>query len=123
MAAKRVAVFDPAGRLLDDLAAAADRGNVSLAAIADAATATGFDAIVLAPAHAGDLGPAPDGSPPRWIVGDAGSAARLAGAAATAHAAGVLLAPVSGGALAAIAQAEATSADLDLARARGLVAT
>ena len=43
---------------------------------------------------AGDL-PPPPGGPPRWVVGDGANAARVAGAAAQAGAAGVLLTPVS----------------------------
>jgi diguanylate cyclase (GGDEF)-like protein len=123
MAGKRLAVFDPSGRLLDELAAAARTAGVALVVLDPKQPAGDVAAIVLPPAAAVDLGPAVDGSPPRWIVGDASSAARVAGAAATAHAAGALLAPVAPSALVAIAQHETTSLDLDIARARGLIAT
>lgn len=143
MAAKRLAVFDPSGRLLADLAGLEAKANVSLHPIASLDAADGAVAILIAPAVAGDLGPAPaSGAPdpagsaggaggnaprgqaaPRWIVGDNNSAARLAGAAAQAVASGVLITPVSAEALAAIAHSEPTSPDFDLARARGLIAT
>src|SRR5262249_55490842 len=71
----------------------------------------------------GDLGPAPADSPPRWVIGDAGNAARVAGAAAGAGASGVLLTPLSVEAIDAIAHHDPTSPDIDLARARGLIAT
>jgi len=83
----------------------------------------GFSVLLVAPAVASDLGPPPDGSAPRWIVGDGTNAARVAGAAASASATGVLLTPVSPEALAALLTNDAVSADFDLARARGLVAT
>ena len=124
MAAKRLGVFDPSGRLVDDLAAAAERANAKLDQIdgADAKTSM-YAALLVAPAVASDLGPPPDGAAPRWIIGDGANAARVAGAAASASATGVLLTPVSPDALIAIAHAEPSSHDFDLARARGLIAT
>jgi diguanylate cyclase (GGDEF)-like protein len=121
VAAKRLGVFDPSGRLFHDLAAAADRANLALAAV-DPPGDADVDAVLVAPALAAELGAAPDGAPPRWIVGDAGNAARVAGAAATAGAQGVLLGPLPPEALAAIVHPEPRSAELDLARARSLVA-
>jgi diguanylate cyclase (GGDEF)-like protein len=124
VAAKRLGVFDPSGRLVEDLAEAADRANASLEAIpASQANTARFDALLVAPAVASDLAPPNDGAAPRWIVGDGANAARVAGAAASASATGVLLTPVSGDAMVAIAHAEPTSHDFDLARARGLIAT
>ena len=124
MAAKRLGVFDPSGRLVEDLAEVAERANATLEPIgaADAPT-DGFAALLVAPAVASDLGPPPQRAAPRWIVGDGTNAARVAGAAASASATGVLLTPVSGDALLAITHAEPTSHDFDLARARGLIAT
>ncbi|HEY5949512.1 MAG TPA: hypothetical protein VIV40_28655, partial [Kofleriaceae bacterium] len=124
MAAKELGVFDPSGRLVEDLAEAAERAHTVLEQIASAdAPTTGYAALLVAPAVASDLGPPGEGAAPRWIVGDGANAARVAGAAASASATGVLLTPVSGDALTAIAHSEPTSHDFDLARARGLIAT
>jgi diguanylate cyclase (GGDEF)-like protein len=124
VAAKEIGVFDPSGRLVEDLADAAERAHVVLDSIASADAPTkGYAALLVAPAVASDLGPPPEGAAPRWIVGDGGNAARVAGAAASASATGVLLTPVSGEALLQIAVTEGSSHDFDLARARGLIAT
>jgi len=117
--AKRLGVFDPSGRLLDDLAAAADRARAELEPYDLENPADGLAGLLVAPAVASDLGPMPEGGPARWVVGDPSNAARIAGAAASAHAAGVLLAPVTAEALDAIAQAEPTASELEIARARG----
>src|SRR5687768_16881769 len=123
MAVKRLAVFDPSGRLLAELAPLAERANVTLIPVRAATAVTGCAALLVAPAVAIDLGPAPADGPPRWIVGDGSNAARAAGAAAQAGASGVLLTPVSIDAIDAVAHTDPTSTDFDLARARGLVAT
>jgi len=123
VSAKRLGVFDPSGRLIEDLAEAADRAKCSLEKVDSDAKTPGLTALLVAPAVASDLGPPPDGGPPRWVVGDGANAARVAGAAASASATGVLLSPVSPEALVAIAAAEPISHEFDLARARGLVAT
>jgi len=123
MAAKCLAIFDPSGRLIEDLAPLADKARVSLVAATATETPPGCAALLVAPMAAGDLPPVPAAGPPRWIVGDGANAARVAGAAAQAGASGVLLTPVSAAALEAIAHAEATSPDFDLARARALIAT
>jgi diguanylate cyclase (GGDEF)-like protein len=118
--AKRLGVLDPSGRLIEDLATAAEQADVELV---DGDLTDNLLGVLVPPAIAPDLAPGPAGGPPRWIVGDAGNAARVAGAAASAGAAGVLLAPVAPEALTAITHAEPTSPDFDLARARGLIAT
>ncbi|HEX4449291.1 MAG TPA: diguanylate cyclase [Kofleriaceae bacterium] len=123
MPAKRLGVHDPSGRLLEDLVAAADQADVELVAVDADALPDDLLGVLVPPALAADLSPPRAGSPPRWIVGDPGNAARVAGAAASAGAAGVLLAPLSAEALSAISHAEPTSPDFDLARARGLIAT
>ncbi len=120
--AKRLGVLDPSGRLIEDLAAAAEQADVELVAIVDDPP-DDVMGVLVPPAIAPDLRPAAAGGPPRWIIGDATNAARVAGAAASAGAAGVLLAPLSAEALSAITHAEPTSPDFDLARARGLIAT
>ncbi len=123
MVPKRIAVFDPSGRLLDELGSVAEEAEVILEPYNLKDSLAGFHALFVAPAVAADLGPAPADGPPRWIVGDGANAARIAGAAANAHASGVLLSPTSVEALVAIGHVDATSLDIDLARSRGLIAT
>jgi serine/threonine protein kinase len=123
MADQELAVVDPSGRLIAELQPLAAAAHVSLHAIRSDDATGGYAAILVAPPLAGDLGPAPAGGPPRWIVGDAANAARLADAASQAGAAGVLFTPVSARALEAIAHVEPARAEMDLARARGLIAT
>ncbi|MFN0249043.1 MAG: protein kinase domain-containing protein [Kofleriaceae bacterium] len=123
MAAKRLAVFDPSGRLIADLKPLAEACDVQLVSVTAKDTPTNCAALLVAPLVAGDLGPAPANSPPRWIVGDGSNAARVAGAAAQAAASGVLLTPTSIEAIDAVAHSDPTSPEVDLARARGLIAT
>ncbi|MFT3692583.1 MAG: diguanylate cyclase [Kofleriaceae bacterium] len=122
---KRLGIFDPSRRLIDDLSGAADKADIELLEIgAEEALNDQLDGVLVPPALASDLGPTPEhGKVARWIVGDAQNAARVAGAAASAGAAGVLLTPVSAAGLASIARSDSQNADLDLARARGLIAT
>ncbi|MDQ3334761.1 MAG: diguanylate cyclase [Myxococcota bacterium] len=123
MAAKRLAVFDPSGRLIADLEPLADQARVLLVAATLDDVPPNCAAMLVPPLVAGDLGPPPADGPPRWIVGDGSNAGRVAGAAAQAGAQGVLLTPVSVEAIANVAHADSTSADIDLARARALIAT
>jgi diguanylate cyclase (GGDEF)-like protein len=118
---KQLAIIDPSGRLIAELQPLATR--ISLVAIKPGEATAGYTAILVAPAVAADLGPGPAAGPPRWIVGDGANAARLAGAASEARAAGVLFTPVSQAALAAIAHVAPPPPELDLVRARGLIAT
>jgi diguanylate cyclase (GGDEF)-like protein len=120
--AKRLGVFDPSGRLLEDLAPVVHRARAELEAYDPASGIDGFAGILVPPSHATELGPLVDGGPPRWVVGDASSAARVAGAAASANATGVLISPVAAETLDAIAQVDATMPEIDLGRARGLIA-
>jgi serine/threonine-protein kinase len=121
--ASRLAVFDPSGRLIADLRPVAEAGDIELVVLKAGEQPSGCAAVIVAPLVAGDLGPPPSDGPPRWIVGDSGNAARVAGAAAQAGAQGVLLAPVAVEALEAVAKVDTTSIDFDLARSRGLIAT
>jgi serine/threonine protein kinase len=123
MADHQLAIVDPSGRLIAELQPLAAAANVSLQVIAPGEPARHYAAILVAPAVAEALGPAPAAGPPRWIVGEAASAAQLADAAAHAGAAGVLLLPVSVEAIVAIVYVEPMPAELDLARARSLIAT
>ncbi|MEZ4369076.1 MAG: diguanylate cyclase [Kofleriaceae bacterium] len=123
--AERVALFDPAQRLATDLAAAARRVGAELLELAgpnDPAIATAR-VVLVAPASAAELGAASAATPPRWIVGDLGAAARMAGAAATSGAAGVMIQPVGPDALRAVLADDPSTPDIELARARSLVAT
>ncbi|MDX2093535.1 MAG: diguanylate cyclase [Kofleriaceae bacterium] len=121
----RLAVFDPSGRLLAELAPVAEAADLELVGFVNATTKldASFAAVLVAPLVAPELAPLEPEGPPRWIVGDSGNAARLAGAAAQASAAGVLLAPISVEALLAITRPETATPEVDLARARGLIAT
>jgi len=123
VASKRLAVFDPSGRLFADLTQLAVEARVQLQQIKADETPSGCAAILVAPLVAADLGPAPADGPPRWIVGDGTNAARVAGAAAQAGASGVILTPTSVAAISAVAHSDPKSSDFDLARARGLIAT
>ncbi|HEY0195767.1 MAG TPA: diguanylate cyclase [Kofleriaceae bacterium] len=122
VADKQLAVIDPSGRLLAELQPLAAAARVEIVAVKPGAALDGFAAVVVAPSLAGDLGPAAAG-PPRWIAGDGANAARLAGAAAQAGAAGVLFTPLSASAIAAMTLRAETDPELDLVRARSLVAS
>jgi len=123
MADKQLAIVDPSGHLIVELRLTAAAAGISLHVIEPDAPDAAYAAILVVPPEGGALGPS-DG-PPRWIVGDAASSARLAAAAAQAESAGVLFLPVSAEALAAIVDVSATRSEPEheLARARGLVAT
>jgi diguanylate cyclase (GGDEF)-like protein len=123
VADKALAVIDPSGRLIGELSAPAAMAQVGLRAAGVRDPVADCTAVLVAPALAGDLLPSAPNGPRRWIVGDGANAARLAGAASLAGAAGVLLTPVSREAIDAIAHVEPTPAEFDLARARGLIAT
>jgi serine/threonine-protein kinase len=117
-------LLEPTGRRAAELGAVAQSAGVALELVAEPTDPALVDAdvVLVAAGVAEALGPLPPGAPPRWIVGDAKDAGRLAGAAVACGAIGVLLAPVGAGAIAAIAAPEAQAVDADLARARSLVA-
>jgi hypothetical protein len=123
VANKELAVVDPSGRLIAELQPLIAEARISLRAVRPGESTDRCAAVLVGPLIAADLPPATAGGPPRWIVGDGGNPARLAGAASQAGAVGVLLTPVSLDALEAIAHVEPTIAEFDLARARGLIAT
>ena len=125
--ARRIALFDPARRLGRDLAPIAAAADVEVVEVAKAddpvlADVAEVDAILVAPAVASELGAPLPGAPPRWVIGDGGNAGKLAGAAASAQAAGVLLAPVTAEALEVALASDASNPTTDLARSRSLVA-
>lgn len=121
--AKRIAVFDPSGRLLDELDVLADEVELELVPWNLKDPLDGFHAMFVAPSVAADLGPQPADGPPRWVVGEGTNAGKIAGAAAGCFAAGVLIAPTSVEALKSISHVEASSLEIELARSRGLIAT
>src|SRR5262245_33094019 len=123
MADKRLAVVDPSGRLIAEIEPLTREARISLVPIRPGEPASGCAAMLVAALVASDVGPLLSTSPPRWIVGDGGNPARLAGAASQAGAVGVLLTPVSLAALEALADVEPTIPEFDLVRARGLIAT
>ncbi|MBA3542402.1 MAG: hypothetical protein H0T79_22490, partial [Deltaproteobacteria bacterium] len=123
MAPKRLAIFDPSGRLTHEIEPLAQVVGVTLQAITAKDIAMNVAAVLVAPSVATELGPSPDGGPPRWVVGDGANPARVAGAAAAAGASGVLLTPLSVEAIDAVAHSDPISPDIDLARSRGLIAT
>jgi diguanylate cyclase (GGDEF)-like protein len=122
VAGKRLAVCDPSGRLLAELAPVARDAGLTLHALKAGQYLDGVSALLIAPLVAVDLGPAPEAGPARWVVGNIENAARLAGAASQAGAAGVLLTPVTPSTLTAIARDGSGDAEQDLGRARKLIA-
>ncbi|HET9622119.1 MAG TPA: diguanylate cyclase [Kofleriaceae bacterium] len=122
-----IAVIDPSGRLLAEaaplVALAAPTFPIRFVAAKPGASVAEHAAVLVSAALAGDLGAPLPSAPPRWIVGDGSNAARLAGAAAQASAAGVLFTPLSVAALAAIVHTPEITPELDLVRARGLIAS
>ncbi len=125
MSDKRVAIFDPARRLKGELRIAAERANVELIECKTSAellaASASCEVILMPQAAASDFDTTI--TTPRWIVGEAKDAARVAGAAATVGALGVFLIPVGPETLLAAFGGETTSNEVDLARARSLVAT
>ncbi|MBP6629088.1 MAG: protein kinase [Kofleriaceae bacterium] len=115
-----VFLLDPSQRLRTSVVGAAPPGlTLVIGTRADECPADAA-VVLLAPASAGHV-ELPTG-PARWIVGSSEAAAKLAGAAATAGAAGVLLSPIAAATLPALCASSASSATADVARARGLVA-
>ncbi|MEZ4399653.1 MAG: protein kinase [Kofleriaceae bacterium] len=123
MAAPRLVILDPAGRL-GDLATLATRLGAAPARIDAAAALAGFGSTpVLVPASAAGVlhGVSPTG--PRWVLGDGDSAGKIASAAVTCGATGVAMAPLSAEALALVcAAAPVPLPEVELARARSLIA-
>jgi serine/threonine-protein kinase len=122
--AQRIALFDPALRLGTELAEAADRAGIDLIEVTHVThpALQRANAIIIAPAVAADLEPDQGQGPPRWIIGDASAAGKIASAAAACGAQGVLLTPVGPDALTALVAGEVPSPEIDLARARSLIA-
>ena len=95
MAAPRLVIFDPAGRL-GDVANLATRIGAAPAVVGAAAHLAGFgSAPVLVPSSAADAlaAVAPTGA--RWVLGEGDSAGKVASAAVKCGAVGVAMAPLS----------------------------
>ena len=120
----RIALFDPSHRLAAEVAAAAARADVEVSVVMKAEDPGLIisHAALIAPAVAAELAPASADNAPRWIVGDITAAPRLAGAAATAGARGVIISPVSPEALRAAVGRDDERMEDDVLRARKLVA-
>lgn len=122
---RRIAVHDPSGRVVAEALRVADKGRfeVVVAQSATDAVLDSSDAVLVAAPVAIDLPPLRGAAAPRWVVGEAGNATRLAGAAVAASAAGVLLMPLAASSLVAALEGERGTLDSDLARARALIAS
>src|SRR5262245_30923102 len=122
---RRIALFDPARRLGRDvgpIASGAGLEVVEITRAADLDAELGADALLIAPAVASEVGPAPVGGAVRWIGGDATHAGRLAGAAASGGAAGVLLQPIAASGLVVAVGPELVHPEAEMSRARLLIA-
>jgi diguanylate cyclase (GGDEF)-like protein len=122
---RRIAVFDPSGRLQAEAARVAEKGRMEVVALispTDPMINQAHAVLVAAPV-AGELPPPGVIAPPRWVVGDQANATRLAGAAVAAAAAGVLLSPLGPESLFTVLEGDKINLDSDLARARALIAT
>ncbi|MBK7071121.1 MAG: protein kinase [Myxococcales bacterium] len=123
MAAPRLVIFDPAGRL-GDVANLATRIGAAPAVVGAAAHLAGFgSAPVLVPSSAADAlaAVAPTGA--RWVLGEGDSAGKVASAAVKCGAVGVAMAPLSPEGLTLIcAPPPVALPEVELARARSLIA-
>jgi diguanylate cyclase (GGDEF)-like protein len=122
---RRIAVFDPSNRLLGDAMRVADKGRIEVVSVSsptDALLLQAHAVLVAAPVAA-DLPALGVGAAPRWVVGDAVNASRLAGAAVAASAVGVLLSPLDAESLFTALEGDRVNPETDLARARALIAT
>ncbi|MEZ4360620.1 MAG: diguanylate cyclase [Kofleriaceae bacterium] len=119
----RIAVFDPSGRVPAEARRVLDPAQHEIVVCADVLdpSLARADAVLVAAAVAAELPPPGALAPPRWVVGEAVNATRLAGAAVAASAAGVVLLPLGEGSLLPVLEADRVNAETDLARARALI--
>ncbi len=123
-ASPRLVILDPSGRSASELCAVAARAGVQPVVAGEAAAIDpALAAAVLVPAaSAGDVASLP-ASVPRWLYGDLESSARLAAAAVTCGASGVVLTPTRPEVIKLLVTPPAPGvAEVDLARARSLIA-
>ena len=125
MSVRRIAVFDPSGRLQAEASRVAEKGRMEIVPLSSPTdpAISGVHAVLVAAAVASELPPPAVIAPPRWVVGDQANATRLAGAAVAAAAAGVLLLPLGPESLFTVLEGDKINLDSDLARARALIAT
>ena len=118
-------MFDPSGRVAAEATRVADKGRIEvvLATSPVDPLLQQVHAVLVAAPVAIDLPVAGVISAPRWVVGESSNATRLAGAAVAAAAAGVLLLPLGPESLFTVLESDRVNLDLDLARARALIAT
>ncbi|KAB2898944.1 MAG: hypothetical protein F9K40_10815, partial [Kofleriaceae bacterium] len=90
----RLVILDPAGRTASDVCAVASRAGIAPVVAGDPRTidVPNAAAVLLPAASAEDVASLPS-SVPRWLYGDLEGSARLASAAITCTAAGVVLLP------------------------------
>ncbi|HVV87387.1 MAG TPA: protein kinase [Kofleriaceae bacterium] len=124
MAGDRLVILDPSGRSAEELCEAADRAGIVPVVVRDPDDADlSNTGAYLLPVSAAELAHALPSAIPRWLVGDGSASGKLASAAISAAAAGVILMPVLPATLAAVlAGANLHHPEVDLARARSLIA-
>jgi serine/threonine-protein kinase len=124
MAGDRLVILDPSGRSAGELCEAADRAGITPVVVRDPDDADLSNAgAYLLPVSAAELAHGLRSTVPRWLVGDGGASGKLAAASISAAAAGVLLAPVMPATVVAIlAPSPPHHPEVDLARARSLIA-
>jgi len=120
----RLVILDPSGRSADELCEAASRAGIVPVVVRDPDDADLSNAgAYLLPVSAADLAHTLPSTVPRSLVGDGAASGKLASAAISAAAAGVILLPVTPATFGAILGAAAPHLpEVDLARARSLIA-
>ncbi len=124
MGGDRLVILDPSGRSADELCDAAGRAGITTVVVRDPDDADlSNTGAYLLPVSAADLAASLPSTVPRWLVGDGAASGKLASAAITAAAAGVILLPVTPATFGPILGAATVHApELELARARNLIA-
>lgn len=120
----RLVILDPAGRTASDVCAVAARAGIAPVVAADARTIdVPKAAAVLLPATSADAVASLPSSVPRWLYGDLEGSAKLASAAIACTAAGVVLLPTRPEVMQhLVAPPPPHLPEVDLARARSLIA-
>ena len=119
-------ILDPTGRHGEELSRAVHatgRAPVVITGAAEEADVAGAELVLASVGAASVLSEelAPD-APPRWVYGEPADAGRLAGAAVSCGAAGVMILPIGAGSLAAAVAPDQATADSEQARLRSLLA-
>lgn len=124
MSGQRLVILDPAGRTASEICAIAQRAGIAPVVVGDAGSIeVPKAAAVLVPAASAEAVASLPSSVPRWLYGDIESSARLASAAIACTAAGVVLLPTRPEVMQLlIAPPPPHMPEVDLARARSLIA-